>query len=102
MALPVRDQALAIVSAELRDNTSLQSDRQQLAAAEAARLYLNNRLTLPDLADHPPAARLPGHRGPGVVPFGAPISRPVRDRPPGGDRLGTAAGAEGPEPAADG
>ncbi|MBY0232866.1 MAG: tetratricopeptide repeat protein [Gemmataceae bacterium] len=55
-ALPLADEALGIVSSALRDNASVLSDRQQLAAADSARPYLDNRLTLPDLGKHPSAA----------------------------------------------
>ncbi|MBY0232287.1 MAG: CHAT domain-containing protein, partial [Gemmataceae bacterium] len=55
-ALPLSEQALAITLAHLRDNASVQSDRQQLAAAEAVRLYLDNRLSLPDDPKQTPAS----------------------------------------------
>ena len=42
--------------AHLRDNASVQSDRQQLVAAHAVRTYLDNRLAVPDREGHPSAA----------------------------------------------
>src|SRR5262249_3703434 len=55
-ALPLLQQALAIVEGQLRDNATVQSDRQQFAAVQAVRLYLDNRLFLPDQDGHPSAA----------------------------------------------
>ncbi|MBY0231493.1 MAG: CHAT domain-containing protein [Gemmataceae bacterium] len=54
--LALMEQALALVAAQLRDNAAAQSDRQLLAAADAARLVLSNRLLLPDGGKHPLAA----------------------------------------------
>ena len=55
-ALPLVEKALAIQSSRLRDDASVQSDRQQLAAAHAVRYVLDNRLSVPDLEGHPTAA----------------------------------------------
>ncbi len=55
-ALPLCEQALAIAERRLRDNAAVLSDRQQLAAAEAVRVYRHNRLLLADGEGHPPAA----------------------------------------------
>jgi CHAT domain-containing protein len=55
-ALRLLEKALAIAVAQLRDDASAQSDRQQLAAAAEARSYLDRRLLVPDLKGHPSAA----------------------------------------------
>jgi CHAT domain-containing protein/Tfp pilus assembly protein PilF len=55
-ALPLAERALAIAFSCLRDNACVQSDRQQFANAVALRVYLNNRLALPDLPGQPSAA----------------------------------------------
>jgi CHAT domain-containing protein/Tfp pilus assembly protein PilF len=55
-ALPFAEKALALTVARLRDNASVQSDRQQLEAAWRAGTYLHNRLNLIDLAGHRTAA----------------------------------------------
>ncbi len=47
-ALPLTEQALALTAAHLRDYASVQSDRQQLAAAADVRGHLDTRLLLPD------------------------------------------------------
>src|SRR5262249_36228326 len=50
------EQALAVVGGNLSDNAAVQSDRQQLAAAGAARRFLDLRLLLPDSDRHASAA----------------------------------------------
>ncbi|MBY0230224.1 MAG: CHAT domain-containing protein, partial [Gemmataceae bacterium] len=53
-ALSLSEQALALVSDRLRENASVQSDRQQLASAAAFRVFLSNRFGMSD--DGSPAA----------------------------------------------
>ncbi len=55
-ALEHMERALAVATDQLRDLAAVQSDRQQLAAAHAARHFLHNRLLLPDSGKHPAAA----------------------------------------------
>ncbi len=55
-ALRHAEQGLALAAAHLRDLASVQSDRQQLAAAAALRYHLDGRLALPDAEGHPVAA----------------------------------------------
>ena len=55
-ALPFMEDALGIVSSTLRDNAAVQSDRQQLAAADAARANLDVRLGIPDGPKGPAAS----------------------------------------------
>ncbi len=55
-ALALSEGALTGAFTDLRDNAAVQSDRQQLAAAEALRHRLDLRLSLPDGRDLPLAA----------------------------------------------
>jgi CHAT domain-containing protein len=55
-ALPLAERALNLTFSQLRQDAAVLSDLQQLVAARDARLCLDNRLLLPDLPGHPPAA----------------------------------------------
>jgi CHAT domain-containing protein len=55
-ALPLIEEGLAAVSAKLRQDAAFMSDRQQLAAANALRHFLDARLSLPDKEGYPSAA----------------------------------------------